>query len=85
MNLQKLTAKAQEAVQTALEIAQSNGNQAVEPPHLMKAFLQEARPAEKELDAQERTWLRMVEQEADVANWPLFRLRRKWRHLRGRA
>lgn len=52
---------------------------------MMKAFLQEARPAEKELDAQERTWLRMVEQEADVANWPLFRLRRKWRHLRGRA
>jgi len=41
MNLQKLTAKAQEAVQAALEIAQSNGNQAVEPPHLLKAFLQE--------------------------------------------
>jgi glycosyltransferase involved in cell wall biosynthesis len=52
---------------------------------MMKAFLQEARPAEQELDAQERTWLRMVEQEADVANWPLFRLRRKWRHLRGRG
>lgn len=52
---------------------------------MMKAFLQEARPAEKELDAQELAWLRMVEQETDVANWPLFRLRRKWRHLRGRA
>jgi ATP-dependent Clp protease ATP-binding subunit ClpB len=41
MNFQKFTAKAQEAVQAALEIAQSTGNQAVEPPHLLKAFLQE--------------------------------------------
>ena len=41
MNLQKFTVKAQEAVQVALEIAQSNGHQGLEPPHLMKAFLQE--------------------------------------------
>jgi len=52
---------------------------------MMKAFLLEARPAEKGLDAQELAWLPMVESEADVANWPLFRLRRKWRSLRGRA
>ena len=41
MNLQKFTVKAQEAVQAALEIAQSRNHQGVEPPHLLKAFLQD--------------------------------------------
>ena len=41
MNLSKFTVKAQEAVQQALEIAQSRNNQGVEPPHLLKAFLQD--------------------------------------------
>ncbi|MEM1116750.1 MAG: ATP-dependent chaperone ClpB [Bacteroidota bacterium] len=41
MNLQKLTVKAQEAVQAALEIAQSTNHQGVEPAHLLKAFLQD--------------------------------------------
>src|SRR5690606_2774686 len=41
MNLQKFTVKAQEAIQAAMEIAQSNTHQGIEPPHLMKAFLQE--------------------------------------------
>ena len=41
MNLQKFTVKAQEAVQAALEIAQSQTHQGIEPPHLAKAFLQE--------------------------------------------
>ncbi len=41
MNLQKFTVKAQEAVQAALEIAASQNHQGVEPPHLMKAFLQD--------------------------------------------
>jgi hypothetical protein len=52
---------------------------------MMKAFLREASPAEGELDAQERAWLQMVFREANIPNWPLFRLRRKWRHLRGKA
>ena len=39
MNLQKFTVKAQEAVQQALEIAQSKNHQGIEPPHLLKAFL----------------------------------------------
>ncbi|MFP8487580.1 ATP-dependent chaperone ClpB [Gracilimonas sp. Q87] len=39
MNLNKFTLKAQEAVQKALELAQSGNNQAVEPAHIMKAFL----------------------------------------------
>ena len=41
MNLNKFTVKAQEAVQAALEIAQAQNNQGVEPPHLLKAFLQD--------------------------------------------
>jgi ATP-dependent Clp protease ATP-binding subunit ClpB len=41
MNLQKFTVKAQEAVQQALEIAQSKNHQGLEPPHLLKAFLQD--------------------------------------------
>ncbi|MCB0719657.1 MAG: ATP-dependent chaperone ClpB [Bacteroidetes bacterium] len=39
MNLQKFTTKAQEAIQTALEIAASNNHQGLESAHLMKAFL----------------------------------------------
>ena len=39
MNLNKFTLKAQEAVQKALELAQSGNNQAVEPAHILKAFL----------------------------------------------
>src|SRR6056297_877867 len=39
MNLQKFTVKAQEAVQTALEIAAGLSHQGVEPAHVMKAFL----------------------------------------------
>lgn len=41
MNFQKLTLKAQEAVQAAREIAESNGNQAIEPIHLFAAMVQD--------------------------------------------
>ena len=39
MNLSKFTLKAQEAVQKALELAQDGNNQAIEPAHVLKAFL----------------------------------------------
>lgn len=39
MNLNKFTLKAQEAIQKALELAQSGNNQALEPAHVVKAFL----------------------------------------------
>jgi ATP-dependent Clp protease ATP-binding subunit ClpB len=39
MNLNKFTLKAQEAVQKSIELAQSANNQAVEPSHILKAFL----------------------------------------------
>jgi ATP-dependent Clp protease ATP-binding subunit ClpB len=41
MNLQKFTLKAQEAVQKAMELAASHNHQGIEPPHLLKAFLQD--------------------------------------------
>ncbi|MEL7171020.1 MAG: Clp protease N-terminal domain-containing protein, partial [Bacteroidota bacterium] len=39
MNFQKFTVKAQEAVQAALDLAQSRQHQGLEPAHLLKAFL----------------------------------------------
>ena len=42
MNLHKFTIKAQEAIQKAMEIAASRNHQGIEPPHLMKAFLEES-------------------------------------------
>lgn len=42
MNLNKYTLKAQEVVQQALELAQSGNNQAMEPVHVMKAFLMDS-------------------------------------------
>ncbi len=41
MNLQKLTIKSKEAIKTAQEIAENNGNQAIEPVHLFAAMLQD--------------------------------------------
>ena len=41
MNLSKFTVKAQEAVQSASEIAQAATQQVIEPPHLLKALLQD--------------------------------------------
>ena len=39
MNLNKYTLKAQETIQKALELAQTENNQALEPAHILKAFL----------------------------------------------
>ncbi len=40
-NLNKLTVKAQEVVQTAVEIAQNYNNQIIEPEHVLAALIQE--------------------------------------------
>ncbi len=42
MNLDKLTLKAQEAVQAAVDLASSNNHQAVSPTHLLMAFLSDS-------------------------------------------
>jgi ATP-dependent Clp protease ATP-binding subunit ClpB len=42
MNFNKFTIKAQEAVQKALELAQNENHQAVEPAHILKALLSDS-------------------------------------------
>ena len=39
MNFEKFTIKSQEAIQKAIEIAQENGSQAIETPHLFKGVI----------------------------------------------
>ena len=41
-NFNKLTVKAQEAFQSAIEIAQNYNNQVVEPEHLLASIVQES-------------------------------------------
>ena len=43
MTLDKFTIKAQEAVQQAVNCAQLNGQQAIEPVHLLKGVLEKAK------------------------------------------
>ena len=40
MNLNNYTIKSQEAIQQALQIATVNGQQAIEPAHILKAILE---------------------------------------------
>lgn len=42
MNLNKFTLKAQETIQKAVELVQNSNNQAVEPAHILKAFLSDS-------------------------------------------
>ena len=42
LNLNRFTVKAQESIQTSLEIAQNYNNQMVEPEHLLAALIQES-------------------------------------------
>ena len=42
MNFQKLTVKAQDAMQKSQEIASANSNQHIEPVHLLRALLDDA-------------------------------------------
>lgn len=43
MTLDKFTIKAQEAVQAAVNIAQQNGQQSIEPVHLLKGVIERVR------------------------------------------
>ena len=42
MTLDKFTIKAQEAVQQAVNVAQQNGQQSIEPVHILKGILEKA-------------------------------------------
>ena len=46
MTLDKFTIKAQEVVQQAVNIAQMNGQQAIEPVHLLKGVTEKAKDIE---------------------------------------
>jgi ATP-dependent Clp protease ATP-binding subunit ClpB len=41
MQLDKFTLKSQEAIQAAQQLAQNNGNQELQPEHLLKAILEQ--------------------------------------------
>ena len=41
MQLDKFTLKSQEAIQSAQQLAQTNGNQELQPEHLLKAILEQ--------------------------------------------
>ena len=41
MNFNNFTIKSQEAIQKAVEITRSNGQQAIEPVHILKAVVEE--------------------------------------------
>ena len=43
MTLDKFTIKAQEAVQAAVNTAQMNGQQVIEPVHILKGVLEKAK------------------------------------------
>lgn len=43
MTLDKFTIKAQEAVQAAVNIAQQNGQQSIEPVHLLKGVIEKGK------------------------------------------
>lgn len=66
MNLNKYTLKAQETIQKALELAQSGNNQALEPAHVLKAFLIDGENVVVNLLNKLGTNLRAVEEVVDT-------------------
>lgn len=67
MNLNKFTLKAQETIQKALELAQGANNQALEPAHIVKAFLIDADNIVITLFNKLGANLRNVEESTDLA------------------
>ena len=51
MTLDKFTIKAQEAVQAAVNTAQMNGQQVIEPVHILKGVLEKAKDVTTFIDA----------------------------------
>lgn len=66
MNLNKYTLKAQETIQKALELAQSGNNQALEPAHILKAFLIDGENVVVNILNKLGAQLRIVEQITDA-------------------
>lgn len=72
MNFNNFTIKSQEAVQKAVEIARRNGNQAIEPAHLLKAMIEEGESVIKfifqKLSLNESTIIQSLEKE--ISKYP---------------
>lgn len=67
MNLQKFTIKAQETVQKAQNLVIGNGQQAIEPLHLMKAILSEDRELMQYLAGKVGANIKRIEDAIDAA------------------
>ncbi len=72
MNFNNFTIKSQEAIQKAVELTRNNGNQAIEPAHILKAVLSEGESVVKFIFAKTGASLPMVEQavDRDIASLP---------------
>ena len=72
MNFNNFTIKSQEAVQKAVEIARRNGNQAIEPAHLLKAMIEEGESVIKfifqKLGLNESTIIQSIDKE--ISKYP---------------
>ncbi len=67
MNLEKYTIKTQEAIQSALELAQQKGQQALEPEHLLAVLLQEGNGISEYVFPKLGVDLRILRKRADDA------------------
>ena len=65
MNFNNFTIKSQEAIQKAVELTKNNGNQAIEPVHILKAVLAEGESVVKFVFAKTGASLPMVSQAVD--------------------
>ena len=72
MNFNNFTIKSQEAIQKAVELTKNNGNQAIEPVHILKAVIAEGESVVKFIFAKTGASLPMVSQavERDIAALP---------------
>ncbi len=65
MNFNNFTIKSQEAIQKAVELTKNNGNQAIEPVHILKAVISEGESVAKFIFAKTGASLPMVTQAVD--------------------
>ncbi len=65
MNFNNFTIKSQEAIQKAVELTKNNGNQAIEPVHILKAVISEGELVAKFIFAKTGASLPMVTQAVD--------------------
>lgn len=72
MNFNNFTIKSQEAIQKAFEITKGNGNQAIEPVHLLQGVMSEGESLVKFIFAKVGANINLVSQqiEREIASLP---------------